>query len=49
MWFEAILGLKINLEKSGLIPIGRGAGELVIELNYKVEERFHKRLLMWKR
>ena len=23
MWFEAISGLKINLEKSELIPIGR--------------------------
>ena len=26
MWFEALLGLKINLEKSELIPIGRVEG-----------------------
>ena len=23
MWFEAVLGLRINLEKSELIPVGR--------------------------
>ena len=26
IWFEALLGLKINLEKSELIPIGRVEG-----------------------
>ncbi|RVW15499.1 putative inactive ATP-dependent zinc metalloprotease FTSHI 1, chloroplastic [Vitis vinifera] len=42
MWFEACSGLKVNLEKSELIPVG----EVVWD---SVEERFRKRLAMWKR
>ena len=76
MWFEALLWLKVNMEKSELIPIGRveNVGELADEYGYKVgnlpstylgmplgapfksisvwdgiEERFRKRLAMWKR
>ena len=76
MWFEVILGLKINLEKKELIPIGDVSKleELVEILGCKVcalpttylglplgaphksyrvwegvEERFHKRLTLWKR
>ena len=76
MWFEALLGLRINLEKSELLPVGNipNVDELADELgckvgnlpssylglplgaNYKsmtiwdgVEERFRKRLAMWKR
>ena len=75
MWFEAILGLKVNLDKSELIPVGNveNVEELASELDCKVgclpstylgmplgapfmsmaawdgvEERFHKRLTMWK-
>ena len=38
MWFEALSGLKINLEKSEFIPIGRVAsGDLLAdELGYKM-------------
>ena len=38
MWFEAILGLRINLSKSEIIPIGRvdDAEALVAELGCKV-------------
>ena len=76
MWFEALLGLKMNMEKSELIPVGRveNVEELTDEFGYKVgilpstylgmplgapfksvnawdgiEERFRKRLAMWKR
>ena len=76
MWFEACLGLKINLEKSELIPVGRvhDIEDLTLELGCKVgglpswylglplgasfksvamwdgvEERFRKRLAIWKR
>ena len=76
MWFEVILGLKINLEKKELIPIGNVSKleELVEILGCKVcalpttylglplgaphksyrvwegvEERFQKRLTLWKR
>ena len=74
MWFEANSSLKINLEKSGLIPMamfleewvakmGCRKGELLVlcldlplESHYKsrvgwnmIEERVHKRLVMWKR
>ena len=76
MWFEAILGLKVNLDKSELILVGRveNVDNLAGELGYKVgrlssiylgmplgasfnfvaawdgiEERFRKRLAMWKR
>lgn len=40
MWFEAIVGLKINLEKSELIPIGEVANvqDLVLELCCRVRE-----------
>ena len=75
MWFEAISGLKVNLDKSELIPVGNveNVEELASELDCKVgclpstylgmplgapfmsvaawdgvEERFHKRLTMWK-
>ena len=38
MWFEACLGLRINLEKSELIPVGRvhDIEDLALELGYKV-------------
>ena len=38
MWFETISGLKVNLEKSELIPVGRveNVEELVEEFGYKV-------------
>ncbi|RVW88908.1 hypothetical protein CK203_045051 [Vitis vinifera] len=76
MWFEACSGLKVNLEKSELIPMGRVTDieDLALELGCKVgglpsrylglplgapfksevvwdcvEERFRKRLAMWKR
>ena len=76
MWFEACSGLKINLEKSELILVGRvhDMEGLVLELGCKVgglpscylglplgapfnslavwdgvEERFPRRLAMWKR
>ena len=76
MWFEACLGLRINLEKSELIPVGRvpHIEDLTLELGCKVgglpsrylglplgapfksvevwdgvEERFRRRLVMWKR
>ena len=76
MWFEAILGLRINLDKSELIPVGcvENVEALAAELGCKVgslpssylglplgapfksfaawdgvEERFRKRLTMWKR
>ena len=76
MWFEAISGLRVNLEKSELILVGRveNVEELADEFGYKVgklpstylgmplgapfkfaatwdgiEERFRKRLVMWKR
>ncbi|RVW32845.1 putative ribonuclease H protein [Vitis vinifera] len=75
MWFEAISGLKVNLDKSELIPMGNveNVEELASELGCKVgslpsnylgmpfgapfkfvaawdgvEERFRKRLIMWK-
>ena len=76
MWFEACSGLRVNLEKSELIPAGRvnDIEDLALELGCKVgglpsyylglplgapfksevvwdsvEERFQKRLTMWKR
>ena len=76
MWFEAMLGLKINLKKSEMIPIEEvdNVEDLACEImckvgklpssylglplgaSYKsvvvwdgVEERFHKKLLLWKR
>ena len=38
MWFEACLGLKINLEKSELIPVGRvhDIEDLALELGCKL-------------
>ena len=38
MWFEACSGLKINLEKSKLIPVGRvhDIEDLALELSCKV-------------
>ena len=38
MWFEAISGLRVNLEKSELIPVGKveNAEELAKEFGYKV-------------
>ena len=38
MWFEALSGLKVNMEKSELIPVGRveNMGELADEFGYKV-------------
>ena len=76
MWFEAYSGLRINLEKSELILVGKGhnIADLALELECKagalpsrylglllrapfksvavwdvIEERFRKRLTMWKR
>ena len=76
MWFEAYLGLRVNLEKSELIPVRKvhDIEDLTLELGCKVgglpscylglplggpfksevvwdgvEERFRKRLAMWKR
>ncbi|KAL6323455.1 hypothetical protein AAG906_039025 [Vitis piasezkii] len=76
MWFEACSGLRVNLEKSKLIPMGRvhDIEDLTLELGCKVgglpscylslplgapfksevvwdgvEEKFRKRLAMWKR
>ncbi|KAL6327231.1 hypothetical protein AAG906_015270 [Vitis piasezkii] len=76
MWFEAVSGLRINLEKSELIPVGRveniddlalkfgcrvgslpstylglplGAPFKSISVWDGVEEKFCKRLAMWKR
>ena len=76
MRFEAISGLRVNMDKSELIPVGRveNMEDLAVELGCKVgslsstylgmplgacfnfvaawdgiEERFHKRLAMWKR
>ena len=76
MWFEAYLRLRVNLDKSELIPVGRvnNIKDLALELGCKVgglpscylglplrapfksevvwnsvEERFWKRLAMWKR
>ncbi|KAJ9703978.1 hypothetical protein PVL29_005315 [Vitis rotundifolia] len=38
MWFEAISGLKVNLDKSELIPVGRveNVDDLACELGCKV-------------
>ena len=72
MWFEAISGLRINLNKSEIIPMGKitDVDALALELGCKVgalpssylgaphnsvavwdgiEERFRKRLTLWKR
>ncbi|KAJ9682618.1 hypothetical protein PVL29_018523 [Vitis rotundifolia] len=76
MWFEAVSGLRINLEKSELIPVGRvenmdelawdfgcrvgslpttylgmplGAPFKSITVWDGVEERFRRRLSLWKR
>ncbi|WKA13278.1 hypothetical protein VitviT2T_030594 [Vitis vinifera] len=76
MWFEAVSRLRINLEKSELIPIGRveNIDDLALDFGCRVgslpstylglplgapfksvsvwdgvEERFRKRLAMWKR
>ena len=76
MWFEAILSLKINLDKSELIPIGKVSNVMKLATIFccrvgvplttylglplgaahnsmvawdGVEERFRKRLVMWKR
>ena len=76
VWFEALSGLKINLEKSSIFPVGPvGDVEgLALDLGCKigalpatylglplgewgntavvwdrVEERFHKKLALWKR
>ena len=76
MWFEAYSGLRINLEKSELILVGKvhNIADLALELECKagalpsrylglllrapfksvavwdvIEERFRKKLAMWKR
>ena len=76
MWFEAMLGLRINLEKSELIPVGRveNIDDFALDFGCRVgslpstylglplgalfksvivwdgvEERFCRRLAMWKR
>ena len=76
MWFEVVSGLRINLKKSELIPLGRveNIDDLALDFGCRVggllstylglplgapfksvsvwdgvEERFRKRLAMWKR
>ena len=76
MWFEVISGLRINLDKSEILPVGKveNLEALALEFGCKVgrlptsylglplgaqhksvavwdgvEERFRKRLAMWKR
>ena len=76
MWFEAISGLRINLDKSEILPVGRveNLEALALEVGCKVgrlpnsylgiplganhksvavwdgvEERFRRRLALWKR
>ncbi|RVW74271.1 hypothetical protein CK203_051040 [Vitis vinifera] len=76
MWFEAVSGLRINLEKSDLIPVGRveNVDDLALDFGCRVgslpstylslplgasfksvsvwdgvEERFRRKLAMWKR
>ena len=76
MWFESISGLRINLDKSEILPVGRveNLKVLALEVGCKVgrlpssylglplgahhksvvvwdgvEERFRRRLAMWKR
>ena len=76
MWFEAISGLRINLDKSDILSVGRveNLEALALEVGCKVgrlpssylgiplganhksvavwdgvEERFRKRLAMWKK
>ena len=76
MWFEAISGLRISLDKSEILPVGRveNLKVLALEVGCKVgrlpssylglplgahhksiivwdgvEERFRRRLAMWKR
>ncbi|RVW38066.1 putative ribonuclease H protein [Vitis vinifera] len=76
MWFEAISGLRINLDKSEILPVGRvenlenlaleagckvgklpssylgiplGANHKSVAVWDGVEERFRKRLALWKR
>ena len=76
MWFEAISGLRINLDKSEILPVGRvenlenlaleagckvgrlpssylgiplGANHKSVAIWDGVEEKFRKRLAMWKR
>ena len=38
VWFEALLGLRINLDKSSILPMGRGENmeSLVLELGCKI-------------
>ena len=38
MWFEAISGLRINLDKSEILPVGRveNLEELTLELGHKM-------------
>ena len=76
MWFEALSGLKINLEKNAIFPVGRVENPEILALELGcdvgslpmtylgvtfgskhnsqrvwdgVEERFTKRLAIWKR
>ena len=76
MWFEAFLGLKINLGRSAIFPVGRVENPKILALELGcdvgslpttylglplgakhnsqrvwdgVEERFRKRLALWKR
>jgi len=49
--FEAMSGLRVNLSKSALIPVGDlplGAPYKSIAIWDPVIERFHKRLARWK-
>ncbi|RVW79010.1 Transposon TX1 uncharacterized 149 kDa protein [Vitis vinifera] len=51
MWFEALSGLKVNMDESELIPVGMplGAPFKSIGVWDGIEERFRKRLAIWKR
>ncbi|KAL6342854.1 hypothetical protein AAG906_016873 [Vitis piasezkii] len=54
MWFEAISGLRINLDKMGALPstylgLSLGAPHKSMAVWDGVEERIRKRLALWKR
>ncbi|RVW25474.1 putative ribonuclease H protein [Vitis vinifera] len=49
MWFEALSGLRINLDKSEILPVGRVENLEALALEDGVEERFRRRFALWKR
>ncbi|RVW82501.1 putative ribonuclease H protein [Vitis vinifera] len=48
-WFEAASGLRINLAKSEVIPVGEAAPNRAPYIWDGVEERVRRRLALWKR